>query len=137
MWAKDGPIDLNSLAVESAKIAVLHNKYYRIYADLGIILSKKRVQLKELMRAKASWLGGTMDAGEMKERGWKPNPLRIVKSELNGHVDADKEVIELSLDIGRDEIMLQYVESILKTIGNRSYQINNAIAFQKMQLGIG
>ena len=52
-------------------------------------------------------------------------------------MDADEKLSQINLKIDYYETQLNYIESILKQINNRTYQIKNAIEWQKFIAGYG
>ena len=78
-----------------------------------------------------------MDQDELKLRGWKPNPLKILRQDIERYVESDKEVIQLSLRIAYHESMAKYLEDIVKQINGRNYIIKNIIDWAKFTNGSG
>jgi hypothetical protein len=50
-------------------------------------------------------------------------------------MDADERLNKIDLKIRYYDIMLKFVEEIIKTISNRTYQIKNAIEWSKFTSG--
>ena len=57
------------------------------------------------------------------------------KDSLNYHLDADEHLSKIRLKLDYHDAMLNFLESILKQINNRTYQIKNAIEWQNFQRG--
>ena len=51
------------------------------------------------------------------------------------YLDADEKLSEASLKIEYYVVMINYLDSILKQISNRTYQIKNSIEWHKFQAG--
>ena len=65
-----------------------------------------------------------------------PFPYKVrEKDALQRYLDADERLSETRLKIEYYDVMLSYLESIIKTIQNRTYQIKNAIEWQKFIRG--
>ena len=56
---------------------------------------------------------------------------------MTKYLDADEKLSNASLKIEYYDTMLTYLESILKVIQNRTYQIKNAIEFMRFNAGYG
>ena len=56
---------------------------------------------------------------------------------MQKYLDADDKLSNSSLKIEYYDTMLTYIESILKVIQNRTYQIKNAIEFMRFNSGLG
>jgi hypothetical protein len=52
-------------------------------------------------------------------------------------MDADESLSQVSLKVEYYDVMLGYLQDILKMIHNRTYQIKNSIEFQKFASGLG
>jgi len=59
------------------------------------------------------------------------------KYKMQKYLDADEKLSSTSLKIEYYETMLNYLESILKQVSNRTYQIKNAVEVMKFQAGYG
>jgi hypothetical protein len=67
-----------------------------------------------------------------------PFPKKIRDKEtLAKYMDADEKLSSVSLKIEYYSTMLEYLESILKMISQRTFQIKNAIEYQKFMAGLG
>jgi hypothetical protein len=135
MWAKDAKIDEAQLGQEAIKIPQLHNKYYTIYSKEALRMRKYKSDLKELEHAKYEWYTGTMAEEDMKARGWRPNPLKILRTDVNKYIESDKDIINLSLKIDYHMQIANYLEDIIKQINNRNFMIRAAIDWVKFQSG--
>ena len=66
----------------------------------------------------------------------KPFDYKVLKADLDKYFDADADLIKCTAKIEYYQIMLDYLESILKIISNRTYQIKNAIEWQRFTNGL-
>lgn len=135
MWAADSEIDETNLIRESSKIPLLHAKYYKIYYRASLRATKLRYELRELERAKTEYYNGTMAPEDLKERGWKPNPLKILRQDINRYIESDKDIVELSLKIEYQSSLAKFLEDIIKQINNRNFIIRNMVDLLKFQQG--
>ena len=135
LWAEDSKIDRTELGEESIKIPQLHHKYYKMYSLERLNLVKLQEEMKILKKDKIEYYTGTMAEEDLKERGWEPNPLRILKSDIPIHMEADKDFVDLNLKIAYNKEKVEFLEAVVKTLNLRSYQINNAINWEKFKVG--
>jgi hypothetical protein len=135
IWAEDVKIDESNLGGEAKKIPQLHNKYYTLYYKEALRVKKLRYDYKELELAKREWLDGSMAEEDLKDRGWKPQQKKIIRQDLDKHLQADADIIRLSLKIDYHTANADYLEDIVKTIHSRNFIINNMIAVLKFQHG--
>ena len=88
-----------------------------------------------LFRSRYEYFTGKADPDVYIEN---PFPKKIRdKDTLQKYLDADESLSSVCLKIEYYETMLNYIESILKIIQNRTYQIKNAIEFMRFQAGYG
>lgn len=128
LWKEDSYIDPDNLHLESIKIPSLHSKYFNIYNNLSLLRKKEENNFLELQKEKWLYYSGKADPEVYKQ---KPFDHRVLKSDLDKYLDADDELIRSNTKIEYYNIMLKFLESILKSIENRSFQIKNSIDFQK------
>ena len=135
-WSKDSDIDRTELGSESLRIAKLHVKYFRMFSEERLVLKKMDTEHKVLYKNKCEWLNGTMDQETLKELGWKPNFLKIMKSELQMYVDADQDIIKSNLRMSIQQEKVSVLESIIKSLQGRSFNIRAAIDWEKFKTGM-
>lgn len=136
LWSVDSKIDRNDLGEESLNISKLHHKYHEIYTYERLTLRKYEAELKALKLEKFEFYtqGPTK---ETMERGWQLPPIgKILKADANTYVDADKDVINLTLKIGIQHEKITLLESIIKTLQARGFQIKTALDFIKFTSGM-
>ena len=128
MWDEDSKIDPDNLHLESIKIPNLHSKYFNIYNNLALLKKKEENNFLELQKEKWLYYSGKADPEIYKQ---KPFDHRVLKSDLDKYLDSDEELIKSNTKIEYYNIMLRFLESIIKNIENRSFQIKNSIDFSK------
>jgi len=134
-WELDSNIDKSELADESLKIPKLHHKYYTFLITEKSILKRLESDMKVLKTEKYEFYtqGHTE---ESKAKGWTlPARGLILKADVPMYMESDKEIIDLSLKIGMQQEKIEFLESVIRTIQNRSYSIRNAIDFIKFTMG--
>jgi len=135
MWEKDSQIDMDNLHQESINIPVLHSKYYDIYNNLLLLKAKAEQQRKNVRHERYEYYSGKADP-DVYQRDPFPKKVRD-KDAMNKYLDADEKLSTISMKIEYYQVMINYVDSILKQISNRTYQIKNSIEFLKFQAGYG
>lgn len=134
-WAKDGEIDQVNISKSTADIPKLHNKYFRWYVEEGLKLKKLKAEYKVLCKLKSEWYRGEMDDEELKQHGWKPQPLKILRTDVPQYIESDADVIRLSLKIGLQEEIVAYLESIIKHISNRNFLLKTIVDWERFRTG--
>lgn len=135
MWEKDSKIDPDNLHTESLNIPSLHAKYFNLYNTIILLKKKAEQQRKNIRHERYEYYSGKADADVYIEN---PFPKKIRdKDTMQKYLDADDKLMNINLKIDYYETLINYIESILKQVFNRTYQIKNAVEFIKFQAGYG
>jgi hypothetical protein len=135
MWEKDSKIDPDNLHMESLNTASLHAKYFEIYNNILLLKKKAEQKKRNIRHQKYEYYTGKADPDVYIEN---PFPKKIRdKDTLQKYMDADESLSQASLKVEYYDVMLAYLQDILKMIHNRTYQIKNAIEYQRFASGLG
>ena len=116
-------------------IPSLHAKYFQIYNTIFLLRKKAEQQRKNIRHERYEYFSGKADPDVYIQN---PFPKKIRdKDTMTKYLDADEKLSNASLKIEYYDTMLTYLESILKVIQNRTYQIKNAIEFMRFNAGMG
>jgi hypothetical protein len=133
---KDMAIDRSELGNESLRIPQLHNKYLNYFHDARIRYKILRQKYAELKKIKWEYYSGKLSAQELLDYNLPPFPHRILKTDLDKYLDSDKELSQIVSKMNLEEEKIAYLESIVKAISARHWQIRNAIDYLKFTNGI-
>ena len=134
MWEQDSRIDPDNLHTESLNIPILHSKYFEIYNTIILLKKKAEQQKKNIRHQRYEYFTGKADPDVYLEN---PFPKKIRDKEtLQGYLDSDEKLSQSSLKVDYYDVMLSYLQDIMKMIHQRNYQIKNAIDFQKFASGL-
>jgi len=135
MWERDSIIDPDNLHTESLNIPVLHARYYDMYNNIILLKKKAEQQKRNIRHKKYEYYTGKADPDIYIEN---PFPKKIRdKDTLQKYMDADESLSQASLKVEYYDVMLSYLQDILKMIHNRTYQIKNSIEYQRFASGLG
>jgi hypothetical protein len=135
MWENDSKIDIDNLHTESLNIPSLHAKYFELYNNILLLKKKADQQKKNIRHQKYEYYSGKADPEVYIEN---PFPKKVRdKDTLQKYLDADQSLSQISLKVEYYDVMLNYLQDILKMIHNRTYQIKNAIEYQRFASGLG
>jgi len=135
-WNADREIDITELANESVRIPQIHDKYLKIYIDERIRLKGLQFELTKLVRLKTDYYAGKLTQEELEKLGWEQFLHRLLKNEISTYIEADNDIIKLKKNIVLLEEKIHYLDSIIKMISNRGFQIKSAIDWIKYKNGI-
>lgn len=136
MWSLDAKIDNTELSTEALRIPSLHSKYFTIFTQERLRLRKYEAEMKKLKLEKYEFFtqGPTE---ETQAKGWRLPPIgKVIKSEVNNYIDADDDIIQLSLKIGIQQEKIEMLESVIRSLNNRGFLIKSAIDFEKFKVGM-
>ena len=133
MWQEDCKIDIDNMHEESIKVPQLHSKYHEILNNLILLRTKAQKIQKSVRHERYEYYSGKADP-EVYQREPFPKKVRD-KDALIRYMDADERVSDANLKVEYYDVMINYTESILKQISNRTYQIKNSIEWHKFQAG--
>jgi hypothetical protein len=133
MWQRDSVIDPDNLHDESLKIPQLHSKYYTIYNTITLLREKARETYNRVKLERYNYYTGKAPAEVYAE---EPFPYKVRDKEaLQRHMDADERLNKVELKIRYYDIMLKFLEEVIRMISNRTYQIKNSIEFMRFTAG--
>ena len=133
MWEKDSHIDPDNLHDESLKIPQLHSKYYTLYNTITLMREKAREQYSKVRLERYNYYTGKATAEVYAE---EPFPYKVrEKDAIQRHLDADDRMNKIDMKIKYYDVILKFLEEIIRAVSNRTYQIKNAIEWNKFQAG--
>ena len=134
-WQKDSVIDPDNLHDESLKIPQLHCKYYTLYNTITLLREKAKTSYSKIKLERYNFYTGKAEPEVYVE---EPFPYKVrEKDAIQRHLEADEKLTTLDLKIRYYDATLKFLEEIIKTVSNRTYQIKNAIEWHKFQTGFG
>ena len=133
MWERDANIDPDNLHNESLKIPQLHSKYYTVYNTISLLREKARESYNRIRLERHNYYTGKAPAEVYAE---DPFPYKVrEKDAIQRHMEADEKLSTADMKIRHYDVTLKFLEEIIRNISGRTYQIKNAIEWQKFQSG--
>ena len=131
MWERDANIDPDNLHNESLKIPQLHSKYYTIYNTISLLREKARDSYNRIRLERYNYYTGKAEPEVYVE---EPFPYKVrEKDAIQRYMDADEKLIKVDLKIRYYDATLKFLEEIIKNVSNRTFQIKNAIEWNRFQ----
>ena len=132
---RDMVMDETALDIESMKTPQLHNKYLIIFTDEKLILGKLKSDFNIIRKNKWLYYTGKLSQEQLEDFGWEAFDLNILKSDIDKFLDADLDIITLANRILLQQEKVNYLESVIKIINNRQWNIRSAIDWLKFTNG--
>ena len=132
--SSDLPItDQEHLDQESFRNQEIKSKWLDYKTRYELLLVRNKGDYQKLYRDKWEYYGGKSDA---KVYANKPFDLKVLKTDLAMYINSDDDIIELGLKISYLEIVIKYIDGIIKSIDNRGWDVSHAINWKKFEAGM-
>ena len=133
MWKKDSVIDTDLYCEESTKAPQLHMKYMEFHNTFSLMKKEREIEMRRLIREKWLYYKGKAPSKVYKEM---PFDFKLTtKEEVNMFIESDEDICKLQYKIDYIEQIINFLEGVLRQIGNRNFQIKNAIEWEKFKNG--
>ena len=132
---RDLKINDLELDIESLRIPSLHIKYLQFLTENSLKLKKANGELAVLKRNKWIYYTGKASEDVYKEKGDFPLKLKT-KDEERTFIEADEEIQKKKTEVEYYETVVDYLQEIVKQIGQRNFQIKNVIEWRKFEAGM-
>jgi hypothetical protein len=136
MIQKDLHIKDAELDTESLRIPQLHNKYLNMLHDEKIMLQALRIKRKILLKDKWEYYTGKMDEDTLKQKGWEPFNLKILKQDVDMYIESDSDMIAIESKVFLQQERVEFLQETVKAINNLQWHIRDAIAWRKFINGV-
>lgn len=134
-WNKDSKIDKIEVSNESLNVSQLHNKYLRITVAESIQLRTVTHEYNKMYKLKWEYYLGILDEETMREYNWEPVSLKILRQDLDVYLNSDNDIIRLKSKVDLQKEKITALDSIMKSISNRGFQIKNYIDYERFKVG--
>ena len=126
-------VRLENLDQESYKNQNIKPKWLEYKSRFELLKTQAHIKYTKLYREKWEYYGGKSDA---KVYAAKPFDLKVLKNDLQMYINADDDIIELQAKITYYEVIIKYIDGIIKSIDNRGWDIRNAQDWKKFEAGM-
>ena len=136
LWDVDSTIDSNHLDDESVKTAKLHAKYISLLMNTKLRYSKTKVDVNTLRKNKFRYYRGELSKQELTELGWEQwQYTKPLKNEMDEFLKGDSDITSMDLKLEYLTASIYLLESILKSIADRTWSIRNCISYKTFLAG--
>ena len=124
---------LENLDQESYKNQNIKPKWLEYRSRFELLKTQASIKHTKLYREKWEYYGGKADA---KVYAAKPFDLKVLKTDLGMYINSDDDIIELQAKISYYEVVVKYIDGVIKSIDNRGWHIRNAQEWKKFEAGM-
>ena len=121
-------LDDEDLHQQSYKNQIIKPKWLDYKSKYRMLMFQTKAQHKRLYREKWEYYGGKADA---KVYATKPFDLKVLKTDLGVYINSDEDIMEIEMKIEYYETLVQFIDGVIKSIDNRSWDIKHAQDWKK------
>lgn len=134
-WAQDSDLDFSQPDIALRSIPILHAKWWRLFTEERQRYMSIKQAYDLLRHQKFEWYLGRMSDEERKQLGWAPQPLRIVRQEVDMYLANDAAMVPLAAKLAMAELKLKFIEDAIKHINGRGFLISSYVNWLKFSQG--
>ena len=136
-WKTDAQIDHTNLGRSAARTPELHAKYLNLLTSARLQTRKAESDYFKLRRIKYRYFRGELTRQELTDLGWDQyQGVKPIKNEMDEFLQTDNDLITSQDKLEYLRTVLYQLESILKSIHSRTWDIKNAIEWEKFSNGM-
>jgi hypothetical protein len=136
-WKKDSVIDETNLGRAAAKTPQLHAKYLNLLTSARLQQRKAESDYLKLRRVKYRYFRGELNRDELQALGWEQyQGVKPIKNEMDEFLQTDEDLITAQDKLEYLRTVLMQLESILKSLHSRTWDIKNSIEWTKFTNGM-
>ena len=136
-WAEDCKINEMNLGHESARTPNLHAKYLNYLSSTRLNLRKTESEYLNCRREKYRYYRGEMTQAELTDEGWDQwQGNKPLKNEMDEFLTVDKDLVLLQDKVEYFKTVLYQLEQIIRSLNSRTWDIKNAIEWNKFTNGM-
>jgi hypothetical protein len=91
---------------------------------------KTSYEIADLRKIKWEYYNGKMSQEELDKRGWEPFRF-VLKTDISTYMDADPDMVKLQQKKSYHEETVAVCASIMKELGNRTYQLRDHMTHER------
>jgi len=129
-WEKDSVIDSTEPGKELIRIPILHSKYLTMLIKHKLASKKANFDYLRLKKIKWEYYNGKLSREELEEHGWEQFKFTL-KSDITTYLESDIDLIRLLEKKMYHEEVIIMIESIMKELNSRTYQLKDFISWEK------
>lgn len=134
MWDRDSKVDTTEPAQEIMKVPNLHSKYARILSGHSMKIRQINFDIAKMKKIKWEYYNGRLAADDLKKYGLEPFQF-VLKADISYYLESDNDILNLNMRKSRHEEAFKFTESVMKELGNRTWQLKEFMAWEKFIAG--
>ena len=137
MWDDDCGIDDNYLGETTTATPKLHAKYLKLLVNVKLKHTKLQSDYNLLRKNKFRLYRGELSRDELTNLAWEQwQGVKPIKSELDQMLEGDQDINNLQVKLEYLSTMIYFLESVLRQLQSRDYQISTAVKWKMFLAGV-
>lgn len=135
MWNEDAEINDTQISTEILKIPKIHSKYLKILNEHKMASLKAKFEYDKFKTIKTEYYLGHLDQETLEKYGWEQFDIKVSKGGAERYLNSDEQLIKLLHKKTYHDQAISVCESILKELGNRTWQLKVHVDYMKFLSG--
>lgn len=136
-WDKDCQIDDTHLGEHAVATPKLHAKYIKLLVNTKLKHTKLGSDYNMQRKNKFRYYRGELSREELTSLDWSQwQGVKPLKNEMDEFLSGDVELNTLRVKIDYLETMIYFLESVLKQLHSRDFQISTAVKWKTFLAGM-
>jgi hypothetical protein len=136
-WVEDCRINEMNLGQESARTPNLHAKYLNYLTSTRLNLRKAESDYLNCRRKKYRYYRGEMSQTELTDEGWEQwQGNKPLKNEMDEFLTVDYDLVIYQDKVEYFKTVMYQLEQIIRSLNSRTWDIKNAIEWNKFTNGM-
>lgn len=135
-WAIDSRIDRDDIATECIRVPSLHSKYLQELSVYRLKKQKMKTDFDVLRNLRCRYYQGKLSHAELTDNNWPQwQEAKPLKTEMHDILNGDSIMILAANKLAYVDNIIYCLESILKSIASRSFDLKNFVAYSTLMAG--
>ncbi len=135
-WKKDSYINPNDIGLESIKTSSYHSFYLSELSTHKARIIKLENDYATAKKFKIKYYNGELTKEELLEHSLEQyQGKRLLKSDMDSFLAGDEQIQLIMQKVQYTSIIIAFLESVIKNLNNRNYEISNFINITKFNAG--
>lgn len=136
-WKEDCKINEMNLGQESVRTPNLHAKYLNFLTSTRLNMRKAESDYYNCRRKKYKYYRGEMSQQELEDENWTQwQGNKPLKNEMDEYLQVDPDLIAYQDKVEYFKTVMYQLEQIIRSLNSRTWDIKNAIEWNKFTNGM-
>lgn len=136
-WKTDSLMHITNLDVITVSVPTLHAKYISLLSKVKMDTLKIEREFLKLRRLRTAYYNGSLDRATLITYDWEQyQEKKPLISQLDALLQSDEYLMDTRMKIEELTIAKEFLESVMKSIHSRTYDVKNCLEWLKYSNGM-